>query len=105
MTQLPTSQPRSPLEDLLESLPHRGWHLHNLYQGRQRWEARLKALQENRTYLYSSYCGGVGSTAFEAIESALADGEARKNWHPRSIPELPRKEIVTTDDIMGDLDL
>lgn len=110
MTPSPTSPQRTSLESLLESLPQKGWLLHNLYQcqDHRRWEARLRA-RDRSDALYSYYCHGFGSTPTEALLSALEDGEARKKWRPA--PQRPRpvelvtKPDVTTDDLMGGLDL
>jgi len=105
MTQSPTS-PQN-LEDLLLSLPQKGWLLHNLYQcqDHRRWEARLRVSIRTEA-LYSYYCHGFGSTPLEAILLALEDGEARKKWRPSKRPSNPpHREDVTTDDLMGGLDL
>lgn len=102
------------LETLLQHLTLQGWRLHNLYQGENKWEARIKLVSSSLVYGY-----GEGLTPSDALTAALEHGEARKNWRPYkpAIVDSPRRSantpchiqdqrsVTTTDDLMGGLDL
>jgi hypothetical protein len=99
----PQPDPQS-LESLLQNLSLRGWRVHNLYQGKNKWEARIKL--DSSTIVYGS---GEGPTPNAALTAALEHGEARKNWRPRAaaVSASPTRSQAptTTDDLMGGLDL
>jgi hypothetical protein len=105
MTQSPISPP-SPLENLLEHLTLQGWRVHNLYQGTNKWEARIKLASSTAVY-----GNGEGPTPYAALSAALANGIVRRDWRPfkpqipsASAPPTPRS-TTSTDDLMKDLDL
>lgn len=92
------------LETLLQHLTLQGWRVHNLFQGENKWEARIKLVSSSLVYGY-----GEGPTAIDSLRSALSDGQIRKDWRPykAAIPsrELTPRSVTTTDDLMGGLDL
>ena len=103
--------PLQHLQLLLDHLPQRGWHLHNLHQCQEasahRWEARLKAINPAPT-VFATYGHGKGASPFEAISKAIEDGESRKGWRPQRVNLFKQariaREETTTDDLLGGLD-
>lgn len=103
------SNPSPNLQDLLDSLPHKGWRLHNLYQGEAKWECRLRAVGTINSH-FASYGYGEGFTVAEAVQAAMHNGTWKQEWRPHRTNLYKQaaretREAVTTDDLMGDLDL
>ena len=99
---MPQSQSET-LEQLIERLTSLGWKIHNLYQGQERWEARIKLQSTSTVYGY-----GYGSNAAEALQSAIVHGEERRNWRPRQRvynTDLGGITPITTDELLKGLDL
>jgi len=98
----------SALDDIIVKLNLENWRVHNLYQGTDQWEARIKHGAHDTAYGYGS-----GPTPFDALSAALEFGTARLNWRPtiadshavRTLHSATgARRTSTTDDLMGGLE-